>query len=293
MLTRPLTIDEAWATVGARLHAMLRRRGVDPDAADDIVQETAARALEHGVEFRDEEDLLRWANVVAWRIALNDWRGRQWIAASPVPDRPATVPLEDEVIARHTLARVLASLSRLSAADREALRFGGEARTRTEATKHYVRRHRARARLAALVEGLVGVLAAVLWRGRPRTRAAAVAVAAPLLIAAVVLLPHEGERGGVAVEEANARDTTIVGPSRPMRGAGLPALHDVRSPLRPGGADPRRGVVLPPFEIVVTDEIRVAGRPKEPDDHLACWDTVVLGVQCVAEPEPVKRLFAD
>ena len=61
-----------------------------------------------------------------------------------------------------------------------------------------------------------------------------------------------------------------------------------------GAKDPdrKRGTVpIPIIDVPVRDGLGVKTRPKEDDDHLFCWQTIVAGVQCVDTPAPIEELF--
>lgn len=59
------------------------------ETAEDIAQETAARALPRVGEFDDARSFERWCFAVAWNLARDDWRRQQRFANEAAPDRPA------------------------------------------------------------------------------------------------------------------------------------------------------------------------------------------------------------
>src|SRR5437763_1185396 len=61
----------AWGVVSDQVAHRLRQKGFDPSAADDALQEAAARALARRVAFADADDLARWVWTVAWRSAID------------------------------------------------------------------------------------------------------------------------------------------------------------------------------------------------------------------------------
>src|SRR5437879_11522484 len=79
-------LEFVWPEVATRLRAMLRRRGVQNHDIDEIVQETAARAISVRVPFEDADDLFRWAAVVGGRLAI-DLRRRAARLTDDLPDR--------------------------------------------------------------------------------------------------------------------------------------------------------------------------------------------------------------
>ena len=294
MLTRPLKFEEAWGEAAPQLRALLRRRGVDVDLAEDAVQETATRAIERDVPFESVDHLLRWANVVAWRFVLNQWRGQRWLAPGPVPERPTVDAVDDQALDRYTLAEVAATMSKLSKSDQAALLDPlVPAMSRTDATRFYVRRHRARARLAAMLHGLAGALAWLIHRTtRPRTRAAVVAIAGPIVMVAMLSLPHWGADGG----QTPLREDPANPSGAQRASSSVPAPPTTPSAPRGSGSgttepDRRRGAIpIPIIGVPVNDDLGVRTRRPEPDDHLFCWQTIIAGVLCVDTPEPVKEL---
>jgi hypothetical protein len=278
---------------------MLLRRGVPAHAVDDVVQETATRALEHSIGFTDAEDLLRWCNTVAWRVALNDRRSRRRLSDAPLPERASRSVVENDALARYTLEAVAAVMPRLTDAERDALRpDAAPATSRKDAGRVYVRRHRARAHLIAMLDGLAG---AVAWVGlvlrRSRPRAIAAALVPPAILLAFVLPRWVGgpakspapERVTSGAAAADSRAAAAPSPSGVRPGV----LADGRSGPAVAPASPRTGgVTLPPFVVNVPGNGggNVKGRPKAPGDHLICWNTVVAGVRCADEPPIVSRL---
>lgn len=87
----PPPLADVWPDVAARLTRVLRRRGVDAATAEDVVQETAVRVLRTGVPYADGDDLLRWASVVGWRLAVDTRRKDRRAEPGPVPDRQSSV----------------------------------------------------------------------------------------------------------------------------------------------------------------------------------------------------------
>lgn len=179
-------IEDVWPDVERRLRALLYRRGLEQASADDVVQEVALRVLAHGVTFDSAEDLLRWAAPVACRLHVDLLRHRARMTdAEEAPDHASRVDVAGEVADRLELQRAWRAIASLRPADRDAIieAVADEApiaRSRQEAVRLAVRRHRARSRLAVVLEQLAafgGVLAG--WRVLVRQRRASLAALVP------------------------------------------------------------------------------------------------------------------
>lgn len=298
-LVRP-SFNEAWPTVATALERLLRARGVDPVTAEDVVQEVAERAWRLRVPFTDAADLFRWASVVGWRLAVDDFRRvsrrgqlRGDHGEADAGSVASDEDVEDRVEARLLAERVLVCLPALSDADQAALldspRPAGD---RREAVRLAVRRHRARQRLLALVEAAGVVLGIALRRlGRPST---AVPVTAALLVVAMGVhspLPSVSDVPPISV------DVDTGGPTASEADAG----SAVPTATRPSSVVPAAAVVVevdvdvvPPIrhlpdwrgrEVIVPSPTGSGGtagiRPKDESEPLACADTVVGGHRCL------------
>jgi DNA-directed RNA polymerase specialized sigma24 family protein len=189
LITPPF--ETVWPDVERRLRALLFRRGLDSPSADDIVQEVALRVLAHHVTYASATDLLRWAAPVACNLHVDLVRHRARVLDDPAAtERPATVDVAREVAHRIELQRAFRGIAKLRPADREALIDAVAAEpvvpgSRQEAVRLAVRRHRARSRLAVVLEQLAAWTAAVRLLTRPRRFAVLAlvpAAALPLLI---------------------------------------------------------------------------------------------------------------
>ncbi|MEA3077452.1 MAG: hypothetical protein QOF60_2360 [Actinomycetota bacterium] len=180
-----------WPSLFSRVVAGLRQRGVDWASAEDAVQEAGARALAHAVPYTSEEDLCRWVQTVAWRVAVDNHRRSARCSGPGGPTSVAATDVASEVEARIQLRNVGRVFSRLSPSDRAALLEATPPdQTRQEAVRAAVRRHRARARLVALVEGLGGVFGIPSWHRLRWWRALVVpSVAVAVLVPFALLLP--------------------------------------------------------------------------------------------------------
>jgi RNA polymerase sigma-70 factor (ECF subfamily) len=284
-----LKFEAVWPSVARRLEAMLRRRGVDPCTAEDAVQETAARALVTEVPFDGADSLLRWSNTVAWRVVL-EGRRRQRLVVAEIPDRPADVDIVAEVEARDRVRALLAAFPQLSPQDQLALtRMSSVGVSRTEAVREAVRRHRARARLAALMESVVGVLVAI-WRCVRRLRTSRLGVTAVVVPALLVALSFDirSHRGGPSdgptsfAPERGAPDLRhpVVGTAPRPRSRSDSIGHTPTPASIARRVDPPVGIAVP----TPVGPAELWGRPKEADDPLGCIDAIVIGSRCIDLP---------
>lgn len=302
----PPTLSEVWPEVAARLAGMLRRRGVDGATVEDIVQETAIRVVRSSVRFTDGDDLFRWVAVVGWRLALDARRKTERTELGAVPDRAGPIDVDHLVEQRSQLDATVRGLDRLSCSDRQAILSGLKPSTtssRQEAVRLAVRRHRARARLMALLEGAGAVLAWLGFRRRAvgltrKTVVAATALPAVCLVA--LLVPyHAPETGGPSTA-----------PPAPPGGAPEPVLAGTGTPSPSGAppAQPAAGTLRAPPPGPVTSPSgggssqlpaahvdvpgpdgrpgRIGARPKQAGDRVLCLDPVVTAYSCRDLPLP-------
>ena len=279
-------VADCWPDTARRLRRWLSALRVSELSIDDVIQETALRALTTPTDFDDPEGLFRWSTVVARNVIADEHRRQRRLTYAELPDAPDEVDVEAVVQQRLRLAAVRTVLPSLSAEDQAVLRDtypSGE--TRRERVRNAVRLHRARRRLLAMVETIAAWLA-WLWRSRPRVRTrtlAATGSGIALVLTAVLsmqaipstrqLPPALGltetietaPRGGL-VEWARSTATT----TRTMEQGRTIELRrpkpylEIGVPRQDGGPDIGGGV-----------------RPKQEEDHLACLDTIVFGMQCV------------
>ena len=205
-----VAFEQSWPLAKASVERLLRAHQVPEADRDDIVQEVAARAFVRQEQFTSLTHLTRWSCRVAANLRVDQVRRGSRIADQPVPDWSDTTETARLVEGRMALEDVLSAVSRLSDADRVAL-FGEkeEAADRREAVRLAVRRHRARARLAAMVEGMIAAFAVL---GRALSRRAdtpglreAVAMGSVALVA--VAIPVVGAVRA-APEDTPVRQTT-------------------------------------------------------------------------------------
>jgi DNA-directed RNA polymerase specialized sigma24 family protein len=282
-------LADVWPEVSTRLGKLLTSRGAARDVADDVVQEVAARALSHGIVFDDAADLMRWAVPVALNLLVDHARAAGRVTLGIDGYDTALADVADLVAHRDRLRQVLGAVARLSDADRAALAPEAEAPAdRREAVKLAVRRHRARRRLLALVDG---VAAFVGWLGvharRSRVAVTAVPVAFVLPVALVLVspvLPEQGRDATAAprvVTPALERAVTVSAPTRAT----------VAPPARPAVAAPKARRVAgtapapKPSEVVRVgpkgNGVVVQERRATRSDHLVCVADLPVEDVCV------------
>ena len=153
------SLEEVWPELRRRLLVRLNRMGMDPATAEDVVQEVAARIVSANVAYRSIDDLMPWAATVARHLGLDHRRAEARRPTVPLEDAPSPVELDDLLEHRRRLAAVVTGWPQLSDQDRHALSApftGARPSSRAEGVRWAVRRHAARARLAAIVDGTAG-----------------------------------------------------------------------------------------------------------------------------------------
>jgi DNA-directed RNA polymerase specialized sigma24 family protein len=277
-----------WPEVSLRLTRLLGSRGAARDVTDDIVQEVAARVLSRGIVFDDAADLMRWTVPVALNLLVDHARATKRVSVGQAVD--STVPdIADVVVDRDRLGRVLGAVAQLSDGDRAALVASGlPAADRRESVRHAVRRHRARRRLLAIVDGAAGIAA---WLGlrlrRTRGGALTASVALALPVGMFVGLPGHvrpapapGINAAAPVEaprllrvDAATSHPPADLPGRPA--ATRPASH--RAARRATAAAPH-GITYGPHHA----DVRVKERGAAHGDGLVCVrDTGLIDDVCV------------
>lgn len=299
-------LSAVWPEVSLRLAKLLASRGAAPDVVDDVVQEVAARVLAKRIAFTDAMDLMRWAVPVALNLLVDNARaGQRLTPVTDDHDQPMA-DVADLVAHRDRLNRVLRALPLLSDSDRAVL-TGPEVvpSDRKEAVRLAVRRHRARRRLLALVDGVAAfvALAAGLLRRTGRSAATAGVAIAATPVALMLLSPGtptpqrdvapataDAERASVERAVSRAAAVRTVPAARPR-----PATASVRKAAPPAAA--KAAAPRPPDEVVRVPggtnggDIAVTGRDRRPDDGLVCLrDVGSAGDICVQRVEPQPAL---
>ncbi len=250
VITAP-RLAEIWPTVRLRLIRRLAVVGVDRDPAEDIAQEVALRALACGLAYSDEEDFCRWAFTVARNLHIDNTRLRAKVTTVvELPDKPDGRDITVEVEQRMRLSRTFEAMATMRESDRRAIVDGltTSGRTsRTVAVRLAVRRHRARARLLRLVEGVTGIWAWVRYPARPELTAQFAAAATAAVVAVPAVVVGAGAVGGAMREWPAAAVAT----PRPF------VLRDVAGPVS----------VAPPVPapMAAPGLVRSSPRPDEPD----------------------------
>ena len=292
------SLAEVWPEVSGRLGRLLASRGASRDVADDVVQEVAARALAREIVFDDAADLMRWAVPVALNLLVDSARHAGRVTVGIDGWDVAEGDVADLVAHRDRLTRVLGAVARLSDADRIALTSAESPADRREAVKLAVRRHRARRRLLALVDG---VAAFVAWLGLSLRRARApraVSVAAlpvafvlPVALVLVQPAPHAPERAitiGAPPRVAAPLTVTAAAPAAPARATSgrasraarrVTAAATVARPAGPAAKRPREVVSVGPEG----RELRIRQRQGTNGDHILC---VHEPLPVIGEPPP-------
>jgi hypothetical protein len=294
----PPGLEEVWPEVSRRLTQCLRARGASSALTEDVVQETALRALQARVTFTSADDLMRWARVVAGRLVVDAHRRRRFITDAELPDRAAPDDVLRQVQGRLALEAVGGAMRILSPAEREALLDADPLHapnSRREAVKLNVRRHRVRVGLRSVVDGILGILLGLGLRIRRWLDALPdnVAQLAGVVVTAGVLLLTSGEQAPAQAQVAGPSVARPTGQIAPVDTRGSGAAVGPAQPSSPGRADPPRSTTGPtPPRNLARMSVPVPGAntaeagltEASPDDsHVAC---VVVSWQptCVDSP---------
>jgi hypothetical protein len=297
-----MRLESVWPEVSRRLDWGLRKKGVQPADRDEIIQETAARALASQPQFVDADDLLRWATVVSRRVAVDNWRHNRRVSDAPVPERAATADVARTVEARMALHVVSTAMKQLSDDDRAAIGSGLHSHVpadRTTEVRDGVRRFRARNRLRALSEGLVAWLGWLVGARRLRRSGGPrlATIAAPSVMAVALLFVPVMMPGGPGHRSAQASPPVGKATGRgPIRNA-EPALRltAVDAPSHAIQSVPRStSPALPPAGAKVgtpTGKPAILGeRPGSGEDPLLCVKPLSPTPTCVDPPLPHVNL---
>lgn len=283
LITPPFEL--VWPDVERRLRALLFRRGLDQASAEDVVQEVALRALAGRVTYTSAKDLLRWAGPVACNLHVDLLRQRARLQGGGVTtDHPASNDVAGEVADRMELQRAFRGLAALRPADREAIMEAVTAepvpaRNRKEAVRLAVRRHRARSRLALVMEQLAAWTFGATWLRRS-SRAATVAIAAvpiaalPLVLSLQPPPPARDVPVRTPVTESARVRTVNAGlpPAGPATGTATRRGPTRRAPVpnavRPRGTSPAPATV----EVMPAEGagIKAGSDGRRPDDKTIC-----------------------
>jgi hypothetical protein len=297
----PVDFGAAWPSARARLAALLRARGLQPADIDDVTQDVAMRALRSPRRFDSEEHLCAWCCRVAINLHIDSTRRRRRMSTQAPPEVAAGVDTAATVERRLALEVLAERIADLSDEERRLLLEPESTDSRREAVKLAVRRHRLRARLATLVEGMIAAVVAVkrFWRSsRPLSTTTKVALAAmPVVFAGLMLVPFTTNAPDNAPTDTEPtvqvpRLTAV--PTSDLNGggraAGQPGSRSQPSPWRPVPPAPavraptRTGIASAApagVPVGVAREDRPSGQP------LFCGDGLITF--CIARPPGVPE----
>jgi len=187
LVASAIDFDAAWPVARSRVVAVLRGRGVQAADVDDIVQEAAIRAFRQLERFTSEEHLVRWCCRVAINAHIDTVRRGRRIVAEPSEETAGLLNVAETVEGRLALHAALAEVAGLSEEDRALLLHPPVADNRKEAVRLAVRRHRIRARLANMLEGVLAGIPALrrLHPDSAPVQAAALAVPVIAVLSAI------------------------------------------------------------------------------------------------------------
>jgi hypothetical protein len=264
----------------------MRGRGVQTADIDDILQEVAIRALRDQGRFTSTEHMVRWCCRVAINLHIDVTRRGRKVSPEPLQEAATHQNVAEAVESRLALDAVFAQMAGLSPEDRRLLLYPTQADSRKEAVRLAVRRHRLRARLAALLEGTLAGLAVLrraLRNESVPSRVALVAVPVVAVLVAIPLVSHPGARHAGGVDPA-AR--TVLEASRWQGGSTAAGAAPRSAAARPAGLPASDAYAR---SLVV---IRPAGRRVHIDEEQHPDDTPTACIYghvnyCIDRPGPV------
>jgi DNA-directed RNA polymerase specialized sigma24 family protein len=279
-----LDFEAVWPDVRARVVGLLRSRGATLADAEDIAQEVAIRALREPKAFASREHLVRWCSRVAANLRVDELRRRRPLAPTDVPEVEGGHDTARTVERRLALHVLTAEIAQLSADERRLLFDAESSGSRREAVRLAVRRHRLRARLAAMVEGLLAAVI-VLRRARPGEIARAAAMAVPIVtvLALPLVLPHSSPRSPERVieEPTTTRAQDRFGTSQSERGGQpAPSGGSATGAPEPAAVEPTVLLQLQP----AGEDVIVRERESTEDEPTLCTTGYVE--LCVDRPGP-------
>jgi len=290
--------EAAWPEVECRLLATMRRRGITREVVEDAVQTTAERAYARQVEFSTPGELFAWCSVTAWRATLKILRKDSRVELGGAPDRSG--PDDIETLARQRMAlQALTSVIEELAPDDLALLFGhAEASESADPRRDAHRRHRLRARLAKVVEGVLGVFPRIfrqlgqrVWR--PGTSAVGVSLAGVVggTFLGLWIIQPVPPRPAPAVVSLPTSGAPALGGTRPLamtQSGSDPRSHGLNQQSAVGSRYARPALVAVGL-VAAGEPVGGSVRRGKGDEPLVCTN-VVPGPQptCVAQPTDVR-----
>jgi hypothetical protein len=228
-----------WPSTRARVAAVLTARGLQTADVDDVTQEVAVRALRGSRRFVSQEHFVRWCCRVAMNLHIDAVRRQRRLSPHPPPDVPALQDTAGAAVHRMALDALAAGVAELSPEERQLLLDPQPADSRREAVGLAVRRHRLRARLATLVDGLAAGFAVLRVRRAapsPSTAAKVGLVAVPVVAGLLIVPLTVGPRSAPSADIAPSTRSVTVLPARPTTSVGAGSAS--RSPSAGEGARP-------------------------------------------------------
>ena len=281
----------AWPPVAGRLGRVLSAKGTARQDVDDALQTAAERALRRQVPFDGPDDLYAWASTVAQRALIDAYRQQRRMTGQTPDEGPAPGDLERQVRCRLAIEALVPAVRELKPEERAALSVssGCEPGSR-EARAQAVHRFRARAKLAAIVEGLVAWLI-LLLRGRSIRRIAPGLAMTAALGVSGLLLVRQGHPGGAAeafVTQPRPQSAFFtrsgwpaqVPPGRQRRPTAWPAP---RTTLRTPTRSESRILLITPVDHGGLDLRKATAAD---GTHLLCHADPLIGHRCIDWPAP-------
>ena len=290
-----IDVATAWAVARPRVRAAVAARGAQPADADDVVQEVAVRALASDRQFRSEEHFVRWCCRVAINLRIDAVRRARRIAPPLDADAPGIADTARDAERRMALDRLATVINELAPEEQRLLFEATPTDSRRDAVRLAVRRHRLRARLAAMVDGLAGAFAFVRHVSRRTPASARLSVAAvPVVVVGMAIAPLLLPQGGAPPQVPKGPTRTVPvaleGAAAPSAGRPSPALEARRSNPAPNAAPLETRVIAVPPSPQSIVEIRgpahaVVARQDRPEDHITVCTVGAVHV-CVDSPRP-------
>lgn len=286
--------EGVWAEALPKLTRYVRRQVPSNEDACDIAQETAARAIREGVTFVDADDLLRWCQVVAKRLAIDHRRraaqnGHTTLEA----EMPDSADLTDQVHARLHLLKTFQAVDHLPPSERlamvEIIAGTDLVGDRRQQLRTASARRRARVSLQRqigypwAVTGIV-VLSKKVWRAASRGAPAAPA----LLVAYFAIVPFIGgthtmdpitrtPRHGPV--DAHSGGVTIAHIQRSSETKSTPSVTRLHPQIT---RTPPPGQVISSVQGPANTSSTLESQPNHPGNHLLCTDgTLIPGPVCI------------
>jgi len=288
-------VAAAWPAARLRVAAALGARGVQPADVDDIVQEVALRALRRDERFGSFEHFVRWGCRVAINLHIDGVRWARRVGPPLSSEAPGPDDTARDAERRLALDRLASSIAELSAEDHRLLFDATPAGSREETVRLAVRRHRLRARLAAMVEGLAAAFGGVRRISRNIPTPAKLAVAAvPVVVAELSLGPLLVPPSGAPAEGVKAPPRVVPASldSNETPSGSAAAAAGVRTraqaPVNPQRATVGGGAPGAPIRPVVETKGPaqvVVGTQARPEDHITVCTVGTIQV-CVNRPRP-------